>query len=438
MSDPYVTREMTVRDLLVHRSGLGLGAGDLLWWPPSTYNREEIARPPALLPLATSFRSAYAYDNVLYLVAGEVIEAVSGSRGRTSSARASWRGRDDDAATLRLRHRANGGNVATPHAPIDGTVRPIQPFASDNTNPAGGITLERRRHGEVDAGACCDAASWPTASRLFSERTWRNRRQTLVDADAEPGDPPPELRAAARRSSLATRWGSTSGTIAATCVLTHTGGLPGFVSRVLLVPDIGLGVSVLTNQESGEAFNALAYYVVDQLSRCASAPTGWRVHQRARRVPWRGVADAELKTAQAARAPPRRRRCRSRDTPAPTPTAWYGDIDDRRGRRQAVDSLHEDAGARRRRSNTGSTTPSSRAGPIASCAPTPSSPSRSKPDGSIEQARMRGRVAGDRLQLRLPGSAVGAKEEVSGASRGARWQWRPLRERRSHRPSTAA
>src|SRR5918993_1447730 len=78
MSDPYVTRELTVRDLLVHRSGLGLGAGDLLWWPPSTYNRKEIARRIRYIPLATSFRSAYAYDNVLYLVAGEVIEAVSG------------------------------------------------------------------------------------------------------------------------------------------------------------------------------------------------------------------------------------------------------------------------------------------------------------------------------------------------------------------------
>src|SRR6187397_108143 len=78
MSDPYVTREMTVRDLLVHRSGLGLGAGDLLWWPSSTYNRKEVARRLRFIPPATSFRSAYAYDNVLYLVAGELIEAMSG------------------------------------------------------------------------------------------------------------------------------------------------------------------------------------------------------------------------------------------------------------------------------------------------------------------------------------------------------------------------
>ena len=93
MWDPFVTRELTIRDLLVHRSGLGLGAGDLLWWPASTYDRKEIARRLRFIPPATSFRSAYAYDNVLYLVAGEVIEAVSGQivgglrRARESSRR---------------------------------------------------------------------------------------------------------------------------------------------------------------------------------------------------------------------------------------------------------------------------------------------------------------------------------------------------------------
>src|SRR5262245_31499985 len=71
LSNPYVTAELTVRDLLVHRSGLGLGAGDLLWWPASTYSRNEIARRLKDVPLATSFRSGYAYDNVLYLVRSE-------------------------------------------------------------------------------------------------------------------------------------------------------------------------------------------------------------------------------------------------------------------------------------------------------------------------------------------------------------------------------
>src|SRR5690606_11634016 len=123
LSDPFVTRELTVRDLLVHRSGLGLGAGDLLWWPPSTYSRREILERLAAIPLATSFRSAYAYDNVLYLAAGEIIEEASGL---------SWeefvRSRIFDRVGMTLSRprydpAANGGNIAVPHAVIDGTVQ---------------------------------------------------------------------------------------------------------------------------------------------------------------------------------------------------------------------------------------------------------------------------------------------------------------------------
>jgi len=76
--DPFVTRELTVRDLLVHRSGLGLGAGDLLLVAGVDLRPQEIARRLRFIPPATSFRGAYAYDNVLYLVAGELIETISG------------------------------------------------------------------------------------------------------------------------------------------------------------------------------------------------------------------------------------------------------------------------------------------------------------------------------------------------------------------------
>jgi CubicO group peptidase (beta-lactamase class C family) len=78
MWDAWVTREITVRDLLVHRSGLGLGQGDLLYWPESNVTRREIAEAVRHLEPVTSFRSAYAYDNILYHVAALVIEEVSG------------------------------------------------------------------------------------------------------------------------------------------------------------------------------------------------------------------------------------------------------------------------------------------------------------------------------------------------------------------------
>ena len=75
--DPYVTREFTLRDLVTHRSGLGLGAGDLLWFH-SSYSRAEIIHRIRAAKPASSFRSRYAYDNVLYIAAGEIVPAVTG------------------------------------------------------------------------------------------------------------------------------------------------------------------------------------------------------------------------------------------------------------------------------------------------------------------------------------------------------------------------
>ena len=78
MYDPWVTREITVRDLLVHRSGLGRGQGDLMFVPSTEISRADLVRRIQFLKPATSFRSGFAYDNVLYAVAGQLIEAVSG------------------------------------------------------------------------------------------------------------------------------------------------------------------------------------------------------------------------------------------------------------------------------------------------------------------------------------------------------------------------
>src|SRR6202140_4136357 len=79
MYDPSVSHEMTIRDLLTHRSGMGLGEGDLLFWPHSTYTREEVIYRLRFMKPASSFRSHYAYDNLLYMTAGQIIPAVTGT-----------------------------------------------------------------------------------------------------------------------------------------------------------------------------------------------------------------------------------------------------------------------------------------------------------------------------------------------------------------------
>lgn len=77
MAAPYVTREMRIRDLLAHRSGLGSHAGDLLFVPASTYSTREVVERLRELPLATGFRSTFAYENIMYAVATLVIEQAS-------------------------------------------------------------------------------------------------------------------------------------------------------------------------------------------------------------------------------------------------------------------------------------------------------------------------------------------------------------------------
>ena len=259
LSDPYVTRELTVRDLLVHRSGLGLGAGDLLWWPPSTYDRKEISRRLRYIPLVTSFRSAYAYDNVLYTVAGEVIETISGQSweefvGKRILAKVGMNGSN-------VLHSAAGAgaNVATPHAPIEGVVRVVAPFASDNTNPAGGINSNAEDMAkwmivQLDSGRVAGGA------RLFSQRTAKELWTPVTPISI--GEPAPEL-AALRANFRGYALGFDVRDYRGKKLVTHTGGLPGYLSKVVMVPEIKLGVAILTNQESGAAFEAIAYRMLD-------------------------------------------------------------------------------------------------------------------------------------------------------------------------------
>ena len=320
MSDPYVTREMTVRDLLVHRSGLGLGAGDLLWWPASTYNRKEIAQRLRYLPLATSFRSAYAYDNVLYTVAGEVIEAVSGQPWEDFVHSRVLAKVGMTTSNVRHSDATKGGNVATPHAPVDGKVRPIAAFVSDNTNPAGGINSNAEDMAkwllvQLSEGRLADG------SALVKPATARQLGALVTPIPL--GEGPPELREI-RSSFLGYGLGLVIQDYRGHKLLSHTGGLPGYVSKVAMIPDAGLGIAILTNQESSVAFEAIADHLMD--GYLGAPPTDWIAAFQAiqKRVAARMAAAAQGATAARDAAlkpslPLEKYAGRYRD-------AWYGEM----------------------------------------------------------------------------------------------------------------
>ena len=140
MSDPYVTREMRVRDTLAHRSGLGSHAGDLLFVPASTYSTREVVERLRDMPLASGFRAGFAYENIMYAVATLLVEQASGqSYGdfvrEHIFARLGMTESRIDATELQP-----GDDFATGYARAeDGRLRPIPALAWKNDRGAAGI-----------------------------------------------------------------------------------------------------------------------------------------------------------------------------------------------------------------------------------------------------------------------------------------------------------
>jgi CubicO group peptidase (beta-lactamase class C family) len=254
--DPYVTRELTIRDLLTHRSGLGLGSGDLMLFPASDFTRSEIIHNLRYLPPASSFRSKFAYDNLLYIVAGELIPTITGVSWETFiQTRILDRLRTGCAATLTL--ASSDHNIALPHVVVADKLTVVTPDPSTAYDPAGSIQ--------------CNASGMAAWAEL-----------QLADGRLKDGSP---LFSAAQHKEMWTPQTIVS-SLPDTAMLTktrfrdygmawfledyegservwHTGGLVGMVSYVSLLPEQHLGVIVLTNQQSGAAMSAMMQSLLD-------------------------------------------------------------------------------------------------------------------------------------------------------------------------------
>lgn len=255
--DPYVTEEFTIRDLLCHRSGLGLGAGDLMFFPDSSdFTIPDILHNLQFLKPVTSFRSAYAYDNNLYIVAGEVVARVSGM---------SWEdfiekrimgplGMTHSAASYDRLH--DSSDVIDGHAPVDGVVRVIARSRSKVDHAAGGIyscisDLSKWVELHLDSGKY-----GPDSSRLFSKAVWQERwaPQTILRVNG-PGTYTTHFAGYAL--------GFVVNDVRGYKQVSHTGGLEGMVTQITMIPELRLGIIVLTNQQEGLAFEAITNQIKD-------------------------------------------------------------------------------------------------------------------------------------------------------------------------------
>lgn len=324
LSDPYSSNEVLIRDLVSHRAGLGLGAGDLMIYPSSDLTREEIVNRIRFLKPASSMRTRYAYNNLMFLAAGRVIEQISGmSWEQFITTRILTPLAMTNTATTVSAMRASA-NAAAPHsaeAPNAARVIPIRYDVWENAAPAGGL-----------GSSANDMASWLIAQlnrgkldgdkRLFSEAQSREMWQAQINLRIGAADGPLAMLTP-NFSQYALGWSVRD--YRGHRMLGHGGGLTGMISRVTLIPDLNLGIVVLTNQSTGGGVaNSVTWTIADHY--LGAPKSDWvALYAKARDEQQKKFAEEQEKHDKA----------RMKDSTPSLPLAryagrytdaWYGDV----------------------------------------------------------------------------------------------------------------
>jgi len=258
MYNDYVTNEFTIRDLLTHRSGLGLGAGDLMIWPDGhNFTPKDIIKNIQYLKPVSAFRSQYDYDNLLYVIAGEVIERVSGIPWcefietrimkplKMNNSAASWNRLKDTTNTI------------VPHVPTNGKLDIIKRYTNPIFDAAAGIytstnDLSKWVITQLQNGKYGDQKQFQLFSPEVHKDMWTS--QTILSTY---GMKPYSCNF----KSYGLGWQLTD--VNGHLQVSHTGGLDGIVTQTIMFPDLQLGIIVLTNQQSGAAFNSISNTIKD-------------------------------------------------------------------------------------------------------------------------------------------------------------------------------
>jgi len=326
MADPVVTRELRIRDLLAHRSGLTLGAGDLLYWPTTDYSTRDVVERLGQVPLKGGFRDRYAYDNILFAVAQLVIEQASGQRFAEFLQQRIF----DPLGMAETRFNSDalrpGDLAATGYALADGKTLEAAPRLTwHNASGAGGLYSSVHDMAiwmNVQLAGGVYRAADGREHRLFTDKSQQAMWQ-MVTPMTIPAPSVPELTAA-RPNFLGYGQGWMLSDYRGERLVWHTGGWPGMVSRVTLAPEKKLGVVVLTNAELGGAFNAITLRVLD--AYLGAPKTDWNAAYGAALAKSKAKADDSWTRHVAARTG---RRTPSRPLDAYAGTwrdPWYGDV----------------------------------------------------------------------------------------------------------------
>ncbi|WP_427791664.1 serine hydrolase [Brevundimonas diminuta] len=244
LSDPWVTREFTIRDMVTHRAGLPPYAGDLVMLNDSKANLPSIYHALANLEPKSSFRTEYAYDNLLYIVAGDLIKRVTG-RSWQDEVQARFLTRlDMKTCVPDERQLGPDANRAIAHDYSDGKLEIVDFPMPAITLPAGGIFCNARGMAQWMAFNL-DPSKGPELDAVRRAELYSPVTLMPVNRQASPYQPGTTFSAYALGWTVQDNFGHRE--------VQHGGGLPGMVSYLSLYPDDGFGVMVMTNKTSGAA-----------------------------------------------------------------------------------------------------------------------------------------------------------------------------------------
>jgi len=269
LSDPVIGERITVRDTLSHRAGFGLGAGDLLFWPNSDRSRAEIMAAVPHVPIEDGFRANYHYCNLMFVVAGEVIAAVSGMPWETFI-QTRILDRVGMSETVPFTSLADPATSALPHGRIGPPLRYQGAMTLLSDTIAGIWNWDAAG---AAGGFCSTPADWarwiqvrlamgalPDGTRLFSEARATEMWRPNIISGSSPG-PTAELPGRAIATTYAMGWSVQD--YRGERLISHGGGSPGGISATVLIPGRNAGFAVFSNAEESLLLRALRSGIAD-------------------------------------------------------------------------------------------------------------------------------------------------------------------------------
>jgi len=255
---PYVSANFTIRDLVTHRSGLGLGAGDLMIFPDkNNFTINDLIHNLRYLKPASGFRAKFAYDNLLYIVAGEVIRRASGMTWEEFVQKNIFDKLGMTESAPGLKQIKDHSDMADAYVPVNGKLQVVQRFHEPVANAAGGINSNVH-----------DLIKWVKA-RLNGGR-YGNYLQYRLFSEKENKEmfSPQTILSSSKNGPYNTHFkayglGWFMNDVKGYKQIWHTGELSGMVTQITMIPELKLGIIVLTNQESGSAFHAVTDQILD-------------------------------------------------------------------------------------------------------------------------------------------------------------------------------